>query len=246
MSHGNQKGFTIIEVVLFLALSALFISIAFMGLRGRTAAVQFTDSMRSLHSYLISEQNKVLNGVNSSAQAPSTCAAGTDTGKSNNCILVGRVVSFGQTPTDLSAVEISVLYGDKPSQQDLSSKSDLELLEESSPKPDLSQDKYGISWGSEFQLVESVNIGDTGNYDRIGWLRSPGSTRLIPIVFEESVADLDGDYYKPSSLFSKLGDQVNARLCFKGAEGQLASIRFGDGNGNSSVDLIFDDKDCSP
>ncbi len=248
MRPSNQHGFTIIEVVLFLALSALFVLVAFMGVRGRTSAVQFTDSMRSLQSHIVSEQNKVLNGVNSSSTAPTDCAAASPTGESNSCILIGRVLSFGQE-SDLSISSTEVLYGTKPSAQNLSSLNDLEFLDASDPRSDGNSEEYTLSWGTEYRLIKSENIGESGNYDRIGWLRSPGSTRLIPIAFNETAPDdLTGvnNIYRTSATETRIGDQVNVRLCFEGAEGQLASIRFGDGQGNSSTDLVFDDEECRP
>src|SRR5680860_356640 len=117
MRTQNQKGFTLIEVILYFALSSAFIVIAFIGIQGRTANVQFTDSMRSLQSYLISEQNKVLNGVNSNTTVPAGCELSTDPnplpGKNDVCILLGRIVTFGSDPTDLSKIIADTMYGER-------------------------------------------------------------------------------------------------------------------------------------
>lgn len=246
MVHANQKGFTIIEVILFLALSALFLTIAFMGVRGRTANVQFTDSMRSLQSFLVSEQNKLTNGVNPSTSPPTGCGnVGDLTGESNACILVGRVVRFGKD-ADPSVVNVRVLYGDKPSAHDISTKSDLVLINESNPHDDGSGYSNGISWGTGFNLAQSVNLNPAGpdTFDSIGWLRSPGSTRVVPIAFKSSVTDLDGDYYKPSASETSMANEVQTRLCFEGNEGRVAAIYFGDGAGKASIELVFDDTNC--
>ena len=249
MRPANQKGFTIIEVILFLALSGLFLTIAFAGIRGRTESVQFTDSMRSLQSFLVSEQNKVLNGVNSSPTAPASCSSGSpvDTGTSNNCILVGRVISFGQDVTDLSKVTVSVLYGDKLSPTVIAEENDLRLISETEPRSDgVTESTYQISWGTEFDLSHSINIGSTAEkLNRIGWLRSPGSTRLVPISFEDAVSDLDDkDLYSTSFATTRIGNEVNTKLCFRGYSGRVASILFGDGNGSSGINLVFDDVEC--
>ncbi len=246
MRFSNQKGFTIIEVILFLALSSLFLAVAFVGIRGRTANVQFTDSMRSLQSFLVSEQNKVLNGVNSSATAPSGCGnAGSATGESNECILIGRVVSFGKNASNLSDVSINVLYGSKPTSSALSTEDDDTLINKSTPRTDATTGSYSISWGTDFILTKSFNAGVAGNYDRIGWLRSPSSTRIIPIAYQAGVLDLDGDYYRQSAAESSMGNEVNVRLCFiRNDNSKVASITFGNGLGGSSIELLFDDEKC--
>lgn len=248
MTSANQKGFTIIEVILFLALSSLFLAIAFTGIRGKTANVQFTDAMRSLQAFLVSEENKILNGVNSTPNSPSDCPSASGiTGESNNCILIGRVVAFGKNNAD-SEVGVRVLYGKKLLPQDLASKSDYELIKDSKPRPDEVIENYGISWGVTFNPAKSVNLDiNDGLFDRIGWLRSPGSTRIIPIAFKSEVDDtnLENDnLYKKSSGQTRLGDQVETRLCFSGDAGRVASITFGDRTGTSSTILEFDDPEC--
>ncbi len=246
MVHPNQKGFTIIEVVLFLALSGLFLTIAFAGIRGRTENIQFTDSMRSLQSFLVSEQNKLTNGVNSSPLSPQGCGSfGGLTGKSNGCILLGRVVSFGKNNSDLSEVKIDVLYGAKPSSLEVSSKDDYALIKDSNPRTDNVVDTYNISWGTEFNIAKSSNANTADNYDRIGWLRSPGSTRIIPIAFSSSVDGLKSKYFSKSDSASMIGDEVDTKLCFVGNSGtRVASINFGDGQGSSSFQIVFDDGAC--
>ncbi len=246
MNLQNQKGFTIIEVILFLALSSSFMMIAFMGIRGKTANIQFTDSMRSLHGYLVSEQTKVFNGVNSSVTTPIACD-GAKPGESTNCVLVGRVVTFGEDPppnSDLSVVGVDVMYGEKHSEEYYEANSltsDIAKIDASKPKSDGSVDTYTIEWGTGFKASKSKNGGTSGvEINKLGWLMSPDASRIIPIVFN-TPSDVDGDHYKVSADGSHIADEINAKFCFESVDGNVASINFDD---DSSIVLTFDDTDC--
>lgn len=244
MRLGNQKGFTIIEVVLFLALSALFMVIAFAGVRGRTASVQFTDSIRSLQSYLVSEQNKVLNGVNSTSNSP--CNSIYTTGTNKSCLLLGRVVSFGQNASDLTEVSATSLYGTNNLLDD--SLSDLELIRNATPKPDGVVSKYEISWDTKFSTTkpDSAQI-----YNRVGWLRSPKSSNIIPILFRSDAPAIDGaeaqENYNYDDDRTLIGDEIlDVKMCFVSPDNRYASILFGDTAGRKSFDIVFEDADCTP
>jgi len=59
----EQKGFTLVEVMLYLAVVGLVIMIGFNAVAGRTAQVQFTDSMRDLHGYVTAQYSEFVSGV---------------------------------------------------------------------------------------------------------------------------------------------------------------------------------------
>ena len=58
----SRAGFTIIEVVLFLAISSMMIIAAMIAVQGRTAAVQYTDAVRSTEAFIDRRQGQVLAG----------------------------------------------------------------------------------------------------------------------------------------------------------------------------------------
>ncbi len=259
MAHANQEeftrqnhkevsgGFTIIEVILFLALSGLFLLIAFAGIGNRTANIQFSDSMRSLHNFLTSEQSKVRNGVNSSLEVPASCGSpGTAVGTGGECVLLGRVVNFNE-PVDASSTEsdliINTLYAEKLSASALAvNSSDIATIAGASPRKSSALNRYDINWGVEFDLSSSVADGIDGNIDKIGWLRSLESNRIIPIVFSSIVRDIDDVNFATSPLVTA-GSTVNARLCFRDSnnEDRVASISM---DSASIMTLTFDDEEC--
>lgn len=248
MSVQNQKGFTIIEVVLFLALSGLFLMIAFMGIQNRTANIQFTDSMRSLHSFLLSEQNKVQNGVNSSLTAPLDCGSGgDDTGKSNNCVLLGRVINFNAIGGP-SMIAVDTLYSTKPTQSALAAATDdITKITAANPRKDDSISQYEIKWGVEFYDMKSIDNGLGGDkIDKIGWLRSLDSNTVIPIVFSSATSDIESVKFDNSDSLDQVasGVDIDSRLCFRDSTDpkRTASIRM---DNKSILVLTFDDGDCN-
>lgn len=242
MQLKEQKGFTLVEVVLFLALSGFFLLVAFNGIRQQTAEVQFTDSMRSLQNFVMSERNKVLNGVNSSQE--SICDSSFATGTNEECIVIGRVLKFGRVTTD--EVEVDVLYGKRFTADEMSGISDLKLIEDSIPSPDASNSKFDISWGTVFLPDLSKDIKpppSSDQIDSIGWLRSPASSRIIPVAFlrntDTSDTSITGNFTQANNAIF-LDDAVHNSLCFIGSNGQTSALVFGDGTGTDSVEILFD------
>ncbi len=248
MSTQNQKGFTIIEVVLFLALSGAFLMIAFMGIQNRTANIQFTDSMRSLHNFLLSEQNKVRNGVNGSTTGPGDCdlhGSGLPTGTSGGCVLLGRVINFNAA-ADLSQISIDTLYATKLDTSALAaSHSDIEKITSANPRKDSSTSNYEIKWGVEFYDYKSIDASIGQEIDKIGWMRSLESNRIIPIVFSSAITDIESVKFDNSDKLDQIasGAAVDSILCFRDPteHKRRASIRL---DNRSILTLTFDDANC--
>ena len=238
MKQLSQEGFTLIEIILFLALSGLFLMIAFAGIGGRNQAVQFTDSMRSLHSSLQSENTQLINGVNSDSTPPLGCGD-TDT---DACVLLGKVIKFND---GTGTIDTRVLYGDYLDLEDYEL-GDIELLAQARPRDAEANGSHEIKWGTFFTGVAANDPPLAGSIDRIGLMRSPGSARIIPIVYNSGVSlDLQANY-NVTSPNTKLDGDVNTYLCFEGVNGQVAAITFGSEGGNAKIDLEFDKLECQP
>ncbi len=239
MNSQKQKGFTLVEIILFFALSGTFLMIAFVGIRGRTEALQFTDAMRSMQNYIVSEQNKVTNGVNSSSL--SACDGITPTGEKEDCLLVGRIITF----TDSSAeAKSNVMYGGVPTSYDLAyADSDFDRLKLTKPRADNSTGDYSIDWGVKFNKNNSSDINGS-KVVGIGWLRSPGSNRVLPIVINENTqSHIDSDNFIDDTGNYEIDTSVadDTRLCFDTEAGRIASVGI---DIHGEIALLFDDEDC--
>lgn len=267
MERRSSPGFTIVETLLFLALSGLFLLIAFLGVGTRSGQVQFTDSMRSLHSYIVKQQNDVLNGVNTRPDNPDCVidASGAIvfqdeplTIGQSDCIIIGRVFIFN---TGSSTVEVfpvlaralssATTSGLRYLKPDLS---DLELLALNESAPHAKDDatlttSYDIDWGTTFVQAYNVNTGSPIN--GIGFVRSPGSTNIYNFVLPDLPGVFDGNTGEDRLNFTKgtapppylpIAQDVDATLCFKGANDQPGSLKIG-GTQSDSIEITID-KPC--
>lgn len=93
----QQKGFTIIEVVLFVAISALLTSALLVGVGAGVSRQQYKDAVQSFAAFLRDEYSKVINVENDrkSGKCPLVVADGgtpTNRGQSD-CVVVGRYIA---------------------------------------------------------------------------------------------------------------------------------------------------------
>ena len=241
MSDNSDRGFTIIEVILFLALTALFMMIAFAGISGRSGQVQFTDSMRSLASYLQRQYSDTLNGVNirdntlgcQYAVGGGINFSSSEPGRSE-CTVMGKAVVFSDG-SDAAGVYVIVgrfltqtVDSSDPNYLD-PSLSDIDLIMAAEPVvlKDQLDEVYDLEWQSQF--VEPSGLGPSA----IAFIRSPRSSNIYPITFRPNWSGST-----PALDISNIG--VNANYCFVGANGQDAEIIVGGSNRADGIELAFD------
>lgn len=93
----RQRGFTVIEVLLFLSLSSLLFLIAMGTLTASINNTRFTDATNSLDAFLAQQYSDIRSGVSyrdSSAKACTTAGIAQDPGAADNCIVVGRLLEL--------------------------------------------------------------------------------------------------------------------------------------------------------
>ncbi len=114
----GQRGYTLIEVILFLAISSALIVVALSGFSTRNRTVQFSQSMRDLEAMVKSVANDVTDGVFGNTSA--TCSDSSSPGMtitagasgSKNCIFLGKFITFG-VAGDPAAYRIYTVVGSK-------------------------------------------------------------------------------------------------------------------------------------
>lgn len=112
MNRGRYKtktrlgGYTIVEVLIFLAVSAALFASAILLINGRQNKVQFTNAVRDFESQLIDIANDVSNGYYRSTPnvrcdlsgpggSPIVSPTGGNQGSNIQCIFLGRVIKLG-------------------------------------------------------------------------------------------------------------------------------------------------------
>lgn len=100
---GKQHGYTIVEVLIFLAVSALLFGSTMVLLSGRQQRAQFSDTVRDFETRLIDIANDVSNGYYQStgnvtcdaALAISMAGTNDKQGTNSDCIMLGRAIKLG-------------------------------------------------------------------------------------------------------------------------------------------------------
>lgn len=96
----KQNGFTIIEVLMFIAISGLLLLGAMASINGSINSSRFNDAVNSTTSYIQTQYSEVASGRNS-RNSNVNCAngvvtpGGTSTAGMTDCVILGRLVEFG-------------------------------------------------------------------------------------------------------------------------------------------------------
>jgi type II secretory pathway pseudopilin PulG len=194
MKHSRQAGFTIIEVMLYLAIVGMLFLISFWGTKGQLDDFQFSDSMRNLTSFLQQQYSDVQNGVNprptnvtctadqGNPNAPPTFGTyipgPNDTaGEANECVLMGKLVQFSPGTNTVTVYYIVGRYLD-PS---LFTGNDVTDIQNSVPtlSPVIAQ-TYNIEGATTFY---QPNQPTTSLTESFAFIRSPSSGNLLTFVF---------------------------------------------------------------
>lgn len=169
----SQRGYTIVEVMIFLAVSGMLFTSTMVFLAGRQQQAQFTNAVRDFETKLIDIANDVSNGYYQTASQINCSGGGgsaitivpgsNDLGTNEPCIVLGRFIKLSKT-TDRERYTIYSLAGKRlnSSGVDVTSLSDAApklLLTGSNPDVDntlIEENPFG--YGTR---VACVGIGDS-------------------------------------------------------------------------------------
>lgn len=254
MKRIDQRGFTIIETVLFLAISGLVLLIGFQGIGSRTSGAQYNDSIRSLESTISQAYSSLSTGVRSAGLSNSNCSGsggvspvaggtiGTDPGASG-CVNMGVLIEFvDQGDSDVVRtyqITGDLLWGDALELGD--SDTELTLVNRSMPHINFENvQETDISWGTQFIASMGTNPdGLSFTPQAFGLIRSPGSSKLFPVVMTQALdpssgaimhlgnafIDASGDNTGPMGGSSD--DNFAFIYCLEGVNGMRGDVDFG-------------------
>jgi len=194
MNSVQQSGYTILEVMIVMAISAAMFISAVIAFGGRQEEVQFTQAVRDFDSRMQDVINDISTGFFSnegsiSCTVPPVPSSGTPVlvvgndlqGGSDDCVFIGKALQFSPDSEDDSSVYVYNIVG----RRDISG-SPVNNLEEARPKavgPSVAGDfldnevaKTKLDWGLK---VTRIVIGDTlpiEDYGSIGLFTSFSST----------------------------------------------------------------------
>lgn len=203
----RQAGYTIVEITLFLAISAMLFMIALIGTGNTMRTTRFVDSGRSLTAFVQRQYDAIINGLNT---RPGTeqCSGGTvTTGSSqtpgtSDCLLMGQLLVFAQNSSTITLYDV---IGTEPAGVDYT-QADSVLITAFNPRavPNTGVTTYNIPWGAI--LSGSKRLADGEAVDALLLVRSPKSSRILHYVYDA-----------PLTIGAPLVDSAGATVVSNGA-----------------------------
>jgi type II secretory pathway pseudopilin PulG len=221
----QQEGFTIIEVSLFLAISASLILLV-AGLQTMVSRQRFQDTMNSLRTVIQSEYEEVRSGINSRLGNTGS-VAGT-----SEYLTVGKLIQFTSSSSDVK-ISYVVATGNLPSSGgddvaalkatslkvvgDSSSAYAVKATDEAA-KPQTTK----IQWSSDFvagYTIPDDSSNPTKGIQALAILRSPISSAIVTFSFASNPVSSNGSLSLASGLVNTPVALLvrNAGSGFKGA-----------------------------
>jgi len=180
----TSNGFTIIEVVLVLAISSLLLLIAFLGQGATTRQARFRDSVEGFKAQMESVRNSVNNTVIDETVG---CQVGLEVARGAQCIKFGQVVTLSNNNQSYT---VQTLIADGPSV------STDDSVRVSNPRVVIPSNPQTINrrfrWG-----VVPVQVGS--GLPRIAFVRHAGTGKLETHIINEGLRlDRATTYVTPS------------------------------------------------
>lgn len=178
MKANNPAGFTIIEVMLFLAITGLMAAVMLGGWTTMINTQRYSDSVRTYQAFLQQQYNLVYNvqserddSIECDAGGVSTPPGGGSFRGQTNCLIIGRYLHV-QNGTD---IDVYPVYGVEPPASTAPPVSDLAAFEQYNLRriddnSGLLDSRFVIPWGAA--IVNAPTNSDRQNYN-IAILRSP-------------------------------------------------------------------------
>ncbi|HKX24086.1 MAG TPA: hypothetical protein VJM46_02520 [Candidatus Saccharimonadales bacterium] len=244
MGQQRSEGYTIIEISLFLGISALLLAVALVGTGLSIRTTRFTDSTRSLHAYVQQQYDELLNGVNSRF-GNEACNSGTintgttQTPGTSNCLFLGKLIVFTQNATNVTTYSI---IGVEPASPDYS-QSDEQLIYNFTPTivRAVGAENFDIPWSAS--ISGSKRTIDSRAVDAVALIRSPRSTRIVSYVYKEPA----GNYALAPLINPGVAGNANniskaANFCVSSADGlgSPSKIMISGGQGQDAIGVAFD------
>lgn len=236
----RQRGFTVIEISLFLGITALLFLVAILGTGNTIRAVRFSDSGRSLTAYIQSQYDNIINGLNTRSGTES-CTSGivspgtNQSAGTSNCLLIGKLLVFKVNDPNVTLYNV---LGTEPNNVDYS-QSDEQLISAFHPQvvTNTGVTTYSTPW--QAYVSGTKRLSDNQAVDALLLIRSPKSSRVVSYTYKTggSVA---------SDLTTIVGNSANAgqtsNFCIKNADnfGNPAKIVISNAPTQEAVQIVFD------
>lgn len=243
---GRQKGYTVVEVTLFLGVSGLLFLVAIFATGSTIRNIRFSDSGFSLESFVQKQYDNVLNGVNTRGDQivcnSGVIGAGSQTPGTSNCFFMGKLLLFKQGEYNITSYNI---IGTEPAGLNLS-QSDEQLIAAYQPTivTDSEVENYPIPWHAYISGIRRVSTADPSPLatNALALIRSPRSSRIVSYTYKEPAAvpniNLSTIVSSPSVNANKL-----TNYCLRSADNigiPAKLVISGTGGNQTAAQIVFD------
>lgn len=260
MKRRWSAGYTILEVMIVLTVSALLFAAVARTLSGRRSQNESTQAVRDFESKLQGVANDVINGYypngfNCSADAGGSAVnltATTSTGGTNvGCIFLGKVIAFDSTDADIITT-IGRQYIGAIGSADVSNLTEAKPVAVAISGADVT-DNYVYNYG--LRVTKMVQLSDNNtNVGAIAFMSqlSGGIGGSNPLTGSRSVLlyGMNGTTPNTDSTTTTAG-KINAsgslialpdgvRICLRGGNDQKAEVTVGAGGNQTSTFVTLD------
>lgn len=237
----RQRGFTVIEVTLFLGITGMLFLIALLGTGNTIRSVRFSDSGRSLTAHIQRQYDDIINGLNtrsgSEACAAGVVGPGTQAPGTSNCLMMGRLVVFS---VNSSTVQVYNVIGTIPAGTVDYTQSDTDLITAFRPQvvTNVGVQAYQIPWQAFVSGTKRTN--DNQAITGLLLVRSPKSSRIVSYTYKPASPTPAADLTPIVSSTANVGRTSN--ICIKNADNQglPAKIVVSDAPTQQAVQITFD------
>ncbi len=259
----KRDGFTIVELIIFLAISGLLLTMAMIGSGNLARNARYSDSVNSFHSMMQRTYEEVANGVNTRQENEDDCVTGGGQSRAPGtdvCLLLGKVISFnynnGTTATVRYVTDSPVAY--------LTTGTPQQQISASFPRVnDTASEVYELSWGASFQVASRETVPSVAAHNlmikpgtnraiinNVAFLRSPSGSQIIPYYFystAQDAASVQAGLRLAAANFTgnNRSTDTKAYICvtnrqdWTAATAPVAAIVLGVGQGSVAIDTNF-------
>jgi type II secretory pathway pseudopilin PulG len=185
MKHLSISGFTIIETMLFLAISGLLLAGILVGTGNSINTQRYRDSVSSLQSFFQQQYSDVANVSNDRSSSDQPCIGDNMPRGQSDCLVLGKFITTVNSPSTKLSIKNVVGY---PSSS-LSGNDDITVLSKvyTIKVSPIMASTYDIEWNA-FLVKNAVNANGNLDFSML-ILRSPSSGTIRTFISSSVVKD---------------------------------------------------------
>jgi type II secretory pathway pseudopilin PulG len=248
-----NRGFTIVEVLLFISISGLIVLMVMTSFNSSITANRRIDTNRSFEAAIEAEYTSVrsgtvMRGLDGFGKVPNCTGPGTSfPGNSNNCVVVGKLLKIRQsTNTFVSSYNVVANINPTTPCSDTGVRAVITCHSARVLDMRYPANTFGTQWSSQISRVDFVS--KTGTSLRsylptqtayIAILRDP-SSELVYIAPLAQFANLTTGTYPLTSTGVENYENTKGQICLshQGIFSPKSYLRFNGGSGIGSIEVL--------